>query len=149
LKFSDVIMAVTSAAVILVLIMFPMDIVLVPALGFFWGINVGGVISVLLTALIVGYIFAEKILESRMESITKITVLSAVLFGFFVAIEAAATDYSAMVKEAYSWASHTAFEWHVVEALSLSGQIFFNVVIVLVLGFIGLYVGSRLPMTLS
>jgi len=118
--------------------------VLISALGFFWGLNVGAIVSILLTALIVGYVFAGKIWESRMEAIAKITVLSAVLMAFFVTMTLAATDWPAVVREAYEGATHTAFEWHVIEQVALLAQIFLNVIIVIVLGFIGLYIGSML-----
>jgi hypothetical protein len=142
LKFGDIVTAVASAALILLILIFPMDMVLIPALGFYWGLNVGAIISVLLTALIVGYVFAGKISESRIESITKIAVLSGVLMVFLVGIQAAATDWKTVVTDAYKGESHTAFEWYVLEAVALSGQMLINAVIVLVLGFIGLYVGS-------
>jgi len=142
LKFGDIVTAVASSAVILALLIFPIDMVLVPALGFFWGLNVGAIVSVLLTALIVGYVFAGKIWESRMEAIAKITALSAVLMAFFVAITLAATEWPAVVREANPGATYTALEWHIVEHVALLGQIFLNVIIVIVLGFIGLYIGS-------
>jgi hypothetical protein len=120
-------------------------IVLIPALGSYWGINVSAIISVLLSALIVGYVFAAKIWEeSRMEAIAKITVLAALLMAFAVVMEVAAkADWTTWVKETYTGTPpSSAFEWYVVEGVYLGAQVFLNVVIVLFLGFIGLYVGS-------
>jgi len=148
LKFGDVVTAVASSVVVMVLIHFPLMIVLIPALGAFWGINVSAIISVLLSALTVGYVFATKIWEeSRMEAIAKITVLAALLMAFGVVMEVAAlahwtTWVTDMYLEANPGASLSAFEWYVVEAIYLSSQMFLNVVIVLVLGFVRLYVGS-------
>jgi len=122
--------------------------VLVPALGFYWGSNVSVLISVLLSALIGGYIFAGKIWEARREAIAKITVLAAVLVMFFVVIQNAAIgeDFTQWVHETYQEANPTAtlstLEWYFVGSMALSSQVFWNVVVVLVLGFIGLYVGS-------
>jgi len=149
LKFGDVVTAVASSFVIFILILFPLEIALVPALGLFWGLNVSELVSILLSALIVGYIFAAKIWEARMGAITKIIVLSAVLVMFLVSINAAAlADWTPWVKETYLEANPTAtlstLEWYIVEGLTLTSQIFWNVVIVLALGFIGLYVGSML-----
>jgi len=147
LKFGDVVTAVASSAVIMVLIHFPLMIALIPALGSYWGINVSAIISVLLSALIVGYVFAGKIWEeSRMEAIAKIVVLAAVLMAFDVVIGNAAMEWTPVVREAYleanPGASLSPFEWYVVEGVYLGSQVFLNVVIVLALGFIGLYVGS-------
>jgi len=150
LRFGDVVTCVASLAVIMVLIHFPLLMVLVPALGFYWGLNVSAIISVFLSALIGGYIFAGKIWEeARMEAIAKITVLAAVLMMFAVVMESAAlADWAPAVKEAYQEANPTAtlstFEWYAVESMWLSTQVVLNVVIVLALGFIGLYVGSML-----
>jgi len=150
LKFGDVVTAVASSAVIMVLIHFPLMIALIPALGSYWGINVSAIISVLLSALIVGYVFAAKIWEeSRMEAIAKITVLAALLMAFSVVMEAAAmADWTTWVKEMYleanPGASLSPFEWYVVEGTYLGSIAFLNVVIVLLLGFIGLYAGSML-----
>ena len=58
MKFGDVVTAVASLAVIMVLILVPVEMVLVSALGFYWGQNVSVIVSILLGALIVGYIFA-------------------------------------------------------------------------------------------
>ena len=145
LKFGDVVTAVASSVVVMVLIHFPLMIVLIPTLGSYWGINVSAIISVLLSALIVGYVFAAKIWEeSRMEAIAKITVLAALLMAFAVVMEVAAmADWTTWVKETYTGTPpSSAFEWYVVEGVYLGAQAFLNVVIVLLLGFIGLYVGS-------
>ncbi len=148
MKFGDVVTAVASSVVVMVLIHFPLMIVLIPALGSYWGINVSAIISVLLSALIVGYVFAAKIWEeSRMEAIAKITVLAALLMAFAVVMEVAAmADWTTWVKETYleanPGASLSAFEWYVVEGTYLGAMMFLNVIIVLLLGFIGLYVGS-------
>jgi hypothetical protein len=145
LKFGDVVTAVAVLAVIMILVHFPLMIVLVPALGYYWGINVSAIVSILLSALIGGYIFAGKIWEeSRIEAIAKITVLAALLMAFSVVMETAATaDWTAWVKKEYTGTPpSSAFEWYAVEGMFLASQVFLNVVIVLVLGFVGLYVGS-------
>jgi len=148
LKFGDVVTAVASLAVILVLVGFPIDLVLRPALDPVWGGHVSGAVSILLTALIGGYVFAGKIWEARMEAIAKITVLSAALMIFYVISSPALADWNPAVKEAYLEANPgttlSTSEWLSVESMALLQVMFINVVMVLVLGFIGLYVGSML-----
>ena len=148
MKFGDVVIAVASIAVIAVLIGFPLMLVLIAALGFYLGQNVGAAVSFLLSSLIVGYIFAGKILEARREAIAKITVLAAVLVTFNVMFFPTHADWAPYIKETYEAANPgstlSTLDWFIVELMALSQVMFLNVVIVLVLGFIGLYVGSML-----
>jgi len=69
LKFGDIVTAVASLTVIVGLTMLPLYVVLAPTLGFFWGGTVVGVISTLVSSVIVGYIFAGKMLDGRREAI--------------------------------------------------------------------------------
>ncbi len=149
MKFGDIVMSVASMAVITILIGVPLGMVLIIPFGedLFWGYTISNVVSILLGAIITGYYFAGKIWEARMEAITKIAILSAVLAMFSVTINTAAlADWTPMVKETYLEANPTATlstsEWVIVEAMSLAQGVFSNAVIVLVLAFIGLYVGS-------
>jgi len=148
LKFGDVVTAVASLAVILVLVGFPIEMVLVPALGTDWATYVSGAVSIFLSALIGGYIFAGKIWEARMEAIAKITVLSAALMIFYVISLPALADWNPAVKEAYLEANPgttlSTSEWLNVESLAILQVMFIDVVMVLVFVFIGLYVGSML-----
>jgi hypothetical protein len=140
--------AVASATVIMILIVVPVRMVLVPALDFDWGITVSAVISMLLSALIVGYIFAGKIAEARLASIAKITVFSAIVLMFFAVNLSALGDWTPVIKEAYQEANPgttlSTSEWLAVENIATINSVFLNMVYVLVLGFIGFYVGSRL-----
>ena len=148
LRFGDVLTAVASLFLITVLISYPLEAVLVPTLGFYWGPTLGALVSVLLSALICGSIFARKILEGRKESIATISVLFAVLMIFSVVINNAALgeDFTQWVHETYQEANPTAslstFEWYVVGGLFIGSQMFMNAITLLVLSFIGLYVGS-------
>lgn len=101
MRFGDVVMAVASLAVILALILFPIQVALVPALGFYWGFNASAIVSVFLSALIAGCIFARKVWEeARMEAIAKITVLGVVLVIFIVIMQnAALADWTPWVKD--------------------------------------------------
>jgi hypothetical protein len=153
LKFGDVVMAVATAAVIMVLISFLLDIALVPAIGYYWGINVGFIVSFFLASLITGYIFAAQIWEARMKAIAKITVLAAVLIMFTVVIQVAAlgTYWTTWVHQTYldanPGANPSTFDWYAIASMYLGSQVVLNVVLVLVLAFIGLYIGSMFKRT--
>ena len=150
LRFGDVLTAVASLFLITVLVSYPLEIVLIPTLGFYWGPTLGALSSVLISSLIVGYIFARKILEGRKESIAKISVLFAVLMIFSIAINNAALgeDFTQWVHETYQEANPTAslttFEWYVIGGLFIGSQMFMNAITLVPLNFIGLYVGSML-----
>jgi len=150
LKFGDVVTAAASLVVLMVLIITPLYVVLAPTLGIYWGGIVTGAVSTLLSALVVGYIFAGKILEARRETVAKITVLSAALVMVsVVSLVAALPDFGPNLKEMYqemypeavNWSPS---EWLVAEMMMIYLEMVLNAVTVLVLGFIGLYIGSML-----
>jgi hypothetical protein len=150
LKFGDVVTAVASLVVIMPLITLPLYMVLTPALDIYWGGTVTGAISTFLSALIVGYIFAGKILEARRETIAKIAVLSAAIVMVSVMNLAAALPdfgqnlkemYQEMYPEAVNWSTS---EWLAAEMMVIYLDMVLNAVTVFVFGFIGLYVGSML-----
>jgi len=148
LKFGDVVMATASAMVILVLIAFPLHLVLFSPLGYYWGAVIGSIIAILISAVIVGFVWAGKIwAENRMRAIGQIAILAAVLMGFAIMIEAAALPHWG------TWAQDTyeaenpgvvvvEADWYYIEGLMLGGQVFINMILVLLLGFVGVYVGS-------
>jgi len=153
LKFGDVVTCVASIAVIFALIFAPLDLVLFSALGISgmtnWGYTVSSIVSVFLSALISGYIFAGKIWEARREAITKIAVLWAALVMLFaIIVPAAVADWGPMAKEEYlaenPGATLSTSEWVTWEYMSLDMFTFLMVGMALVLGFVGLYVGSML-----
>jgi hypothetical protein len=169
LKFGDAVTAVASLIVLYDLFYFLLGAVLIassaklilvpalghywflslPCLGFYWGQNVTAVIAVFLSALIVDYILGKKILEeAKVESMAKTSVLYAVFMGFSVGIGTLSSDWTQMVKDAYLQANPnatlSASDWYV-ELNQVASQIaLMNIVVVLVLGFIGLYLGSKI-----
>ena len=148
MKFGDVVTAVASLVVILALIEFALGIVLIPA-GLDWSGNITGVISLFLASLIVGYVFGRRIWEEAgMEAIAKITVLGAVLMVFYVVNYPALGDWTPAIKEAIQKANPTstfsASQWVTWETLVLLETVVINMVMAIVLGFIGLYIGSML-----
>jgi hypothetical protein len=148
LKFGDVVTAVASLIVILVLVTFPMTLLSRSVLDPSYGGYVSVAVSFLITAIIVGYIFAGKIAEARLESVSKIAVLSAALMVFYVISFPALADWNPLVKESYQAANPgstlSTSEWLSLEDWAITQTIFLYVVMVLVLAFIGLYAGSML-----
>jgi ABC-type transport system involved in multi-copper enzyme maturation permease subunit len=150
LKFSDVILAVASIFVIWILLGSLLNLALIPANTSIGG-EVSVMVSVLISALIVGYVFAGKIWEeSRMKSIGKIIVLTAVLMVISVMlVYAVLPDFRTVLIDALnsmygvsttaSW-THTDWFAHELMLLALEDALF--AVYGLVFGFIGLYLGS-------
>jgi hypothetical protein len=150
LKFGDVITAVASMFVLIILIGFLLNFALIP-MNTYWGGAVSNFVSVLVSALIVGYVFAGKIREeSKMISIGKIVVLSAFVMVFaLMMMYGAIGHYSAEVDETlrntYStWSSWTNTDWFAYEMMELVFDAALFAVSTLAFGFIGLYLGSML-----
>jgi hypothetical protein len=149
LKFGDVITAVASLFLVTILISYPLEIVLISALGLQSGPPVGASISVLIGALIIGYVFSRRI-SGGTEVVFKISVLFTVLMLFSIILNNAVlgVDFSSWVHEGYlesnPGASLTTFEWFLVGGLFIGSQMFMNVILLFVFTFIGLFVGSRL-----
>jgi hypothetical protein len=149
LKFGDVITAVASFAVLVRLVDSVLGIALIP-MNSYWGVDVAGIVSFLVSGLIVGYVFAGKLREeSRMISIVKVVVLSAVVIMFAVMIGYGAIGhYSALVDEnlrnMYSTSSWTTTDWFAYEMMALHELTAVPVVYALAFNFIGLYLGSML-----
>jgi len=152
LKFGDVILAVATVAVIDVLVDFVLSMVLIPSVGSYWGLNSSFILSALVAGLVGGIVFAGKIQEeSRMRAVGKIAVLLGAVEAVAVMLSASANSYfSAYLKETlqsmFSTGAWTTMDWFVYTQLGLLEGIVFNVVLVLVLGFVGLYAGSMFRM---
>ena len=147
LKFGDIVTAVASLAVIYILVYSVLSIALVP-MNSVWGLNVAFVVSVLVSASIVGYVFAGKIQEeSRMASIGKIVVLFAFVIMFVVLTGSGAAGHSSALTDEnlqnmYQTGSWTNMDWVAYEMVAGVLIIAVNVLGVLALGFAGLYLGS-------
>jgi chromate transport protein ChrA len=145
LKFGDVIMAVASGFVLFIVL----DMVLNIPMDNEWEYSVVEFVSLLVAALIVGYVFAGKIREdSRMISIGKIVVMAGFVGMFFTMIGYAAVSphYTAQVdqllRNSTSTSSWTNADWLGVEVMVLWSNVGINVLEVLALSFVGLYLGS-------
>jgi hypothetical protein len=148
LKFGDVIVAVASLTVAFILFDCVVNLALVPATGSEYGAMVAVIVSVLLSGLVVGYVFAGKIQEeSRRASIGKIVILFTAVFGLLVTIVYSAIyHYGALVDEnlrsMYNTSAWTNNNWFAYEIMMLVMPVAIFVVFALVFGFIGLYIGS-------
>jgi len=150
LRFGDIATAVASLFLITVLISYPLEVVLVSALGLQSWPPIAAVVSVLVSALIVGYVFSGRINDGRREAILKISVFFAVLMLFSVILNNAVLgeDFSSWVHESYLGSnpgvSLTSFEWFMVGGVVIGSQMFMNVIVLFVFSLIGLFFGSRL-----
>jgi hypothetical protein len=149
LKFGDVIIAAASTAVIEWLIFGVLTFMLVPV-NSYWGFETAALVSLLLAAVVVGYVFAGRIrAESWMKSIGKIVLLFAV-WTIFISMIMYSTvgHYGTLVDEGlqntFSTGSWTTTDWFYYEAMVLAANTALNGVLALVFGFIGLYAGSML-----
>ena len=150
MKFGDIVIALATLAIIDIVLAFLLGMVLYPSLGSFWGQNATAIISFLLSGLLGGYIFAGQIWkENRIKAIAQISILAAFLVMFSVGIQfVAVADWIPAIKDEYMNAnpgvtmSHA--DWASYERMLISTVEVLNVVLVLALGFIGLYVGSML-----
>jgi hypothetical protein len=112
--------------------------------------QVDQVVSLLVSGLIVGYVFAGKMREeSRLMSIGKIVVLSAfaLMFLAVMSFAAIAPHYTNLVDEAFrnstsTAASWTNTQWFANSQLALVYNAGVRVLYVLLFSLIGLYLGS-------
>jgi hypothetical protein len=137
-------MAVSSGFVIWVVL----DAVLDMPMDHEWEYTVVASVSILVSALIVGYVFAGKIREeSRMISIGKIVVMSAFVMIFLTVTSYAAINphYTNLVDQEFNATSTSSWkpiDWYNNELMALFWNTGISVLEVLALSFVGLYVGS-------
>ena len=150
MKFGDVATAVASLFLITVLMSYPLEVLLISFLDLTVAPTLGAIISVLLGAMTIGYIFSGKIANGNRWVIMKISVLFTVLMLFSIVLNNAVLgDYfTDWVQETYMEsnpsASLSTFEWFLVGGLFIGSQMFMNVIVLLVFSLIGLFIGSKL-----
>jgi len=149
-KFGDVATAVASLFIITILISYPLEVLLISFLDLTLAPTVGAIISVLLSAVTIGYIFSGKIANCNRWVIMKISVLFAVLMLFLIVLNNAVLGsyFTDWVQETYMEsnpsASLSTFEWFLVGGLFIGSQMFMNAIVLLVFSLMGLFVGSKL-----
>jgi hypothetical protein len=146
LKFGDVVMATASAFVIYWLLY---AVLIVVSLSAIWGIYVATYLSPLLSAIVVGYVFAGKIREgSRMRSVGKIVVLSTVLVMLVYYMSYTIGHTGVFIDESlgnmFSTGSWTTLDWVRYETMYVMANTAAVAVFAALLDFIGFYVGSML-----
>ena len=150
MKFGDVATAVASLFIITILISYPLEVLLISFLDLTLAPTVGAIISVLLSAVTIGYIFSGKIANGNRWVIMKISVLFAVLMLFLIVLNNAVLGsyFTDWVQETYMEsnpsASLSTFEWFLVGGLFIGSQMFMNAIVLLVFSLMGLFVGSKL-----
>jgi hypothetical protein len=146
LKFGDIVMATASTFVIYWLLY---AVLMVVSLSVIWGIYVATYVSPLLSAIVVGYVFAGKIREeSRMRSIAKIVVLSTALVMLVYYMSYTIGHTGAFIDESlgnmFSTGSWTTLDWVRYETMYVMVNTAAVAVFAALLNFIGLYAGSML-----
>ena len=147
LKFGDIIIAVASLLLVAWFIDTLLNFVLIPASTSYGG-DVAYILCVLISGLVVGYVFAGKLREeSRWVSIGKVVVLFAVAMMLVVGVMSAPLGhYNAWADEnlqkMYNTTSWTNAEWFWYEMALLIMVTSLYAVYTLVFGFIGVYLGS-------
>ena len=155
MRFGDVITAVASLFLVTVLISYPLETVLISILGLYLGPLVGASVSVLLGALIIGYVFSGRAENGRKEAIAKISILFTVLMVFSIVLNNAVLgqDFTKWFHETYQESnpttSLTTFEWFLVGGPFIGSQMFMNVIVLFPFSLIGLYAGSLLRKTIK
>jgi hypothetical protein len=148
LKFGDIIMAGALGFVIFIVLYAVLPIPTIPTTEL-WEFTIVPLVSLLVSALIVGIVFAGKIREeSRMISIGKLVVMTGVVMMFFTMISYATVNphYTDRVDQGIqnvtSTSSWTKADWLENEVGALWYNAGIGVLEVLALSFVGLYLGS-------
>ena len=142
--------ATASLFLLTVLVSYPLEMVLIQGVGFSWGSMLGALSSVMIASLLAGYLFVQKLSESRKKAAATVSVLFTALMVIMVVVNSAAIggDFTQWVHESYQeanpQASLSTFAWFVIGGLYLGSQMFMNVATIFPISFVGLYVGSML-----
>jgi general stress protein CsbA len=145
LKFGDVIVATASLVLIGIMLETVLRVAFIPVGSAIASEMLAWIIALLVTSLIVGYVFALKMQEqSRIKAIGKILVLSTlavllITMAWYAQPEANAYHRDNMVSM-FNTSGFTNADWYAYSALLIT----MDMVIVAVFNFIGLYVGSLL-----
>lgn len=151
MKFGDVITAVAAYAVLQILMAFFLTVVALSVFGVTMFAYYGaGVTAVFLSMLTVGYFFRDGIREGGRKVILRMLVLSAFYELLVVVFQPALADWLPFAvdlpKEAFDGTVVTTLEWFLY-GLSRRGNMVFNILTVMGLGFIGLHIGSKINYT--
>jgi len=147
-KFVDTVNAVALYAVLQVLIAFPLSILMIQTFGvLMYSYYSSGLFAVFLSMLIVGYFFGEKIRKGRRKAMARIIVLGAFYELVVMVFQPTLADWIPFAidkpKGSFDGTVVTTTEWFLYD-LSRRGNMFFSLLIMMGVGFAGLYIGSML-----
>jgi hypothetical protein len=147
LRFGEIVSAVAAGTVISMMLDYVFGLAFVAAMGTSFGLLVAFVLAILVASLVVGYVFAEQIQESRLGSIGRIAALGGVVVMFTVMISFAANGYYGLwagdyLRSNFSTGSWTTMDWFIYGQMVLITEVVIHLVLALAMKFIGLYVGS-------
>ena len=145
MKFSDVIIATVSLFLVGFILFAILAVAFIPLNSSSMSDQLAFIIGFLVASLVVGYVFALKIQEgSRIRAIGVIVVLSTftkVVSDFAVSANSFASSwFRDSLNSMFNTSGWTDYDWNAYAALSVSMQ----VIIGLVISFIGVYIGSML-----
>ena len=147
MKFGDIVIAVATYAVLQIPLAFLLTIAALQVFGVTMFTHYGaGLTTVFLSMLIVGYLFRADIRKGGRQAILRIVVLSAFYEIFVVMFQPTFADWLPFAietsPEAFSGTIVTTLEWFLYD-LSRRGNMVFNILTLISLGYIGLRVGSK------
>lgn len=148
MKFGEIIVSVATLTIIDVLLYAVFLMVFVPSVSTLWGPDVSASLAIFIASLIVGFVFAGQIQETRLSSIGRIAVLSAIVTMLMMGALFTNPYMGDSLKEAlesmYSTAGWTTTDWLGYSTMAMVFVVALNVVLTLVLSFVGVYAGSML-----
>ncbi|MGB9842016.1 MAG: hypothetical protein ACPLKZ_04735 [Candidatus Bathyarchaeales archaeon] len=148
MKFGTVVTAVALYAVLQVLFAFPLTVLALQVLGVTMVAHYSaGLGAVFLSMLLVGYLFSAEIWQWRRDAVLRILVLSAFYELLVVVFQPTLADWIPFAiskpRDAFDGTVVTTVEWFLYD-LSRRGNMFAGVLIVIGVGFLGLYAGLKL-----
>ncbi len=147
-KFGDVVTAVATYAVLQIVIAFFLSAAMLGVFGavmvaYYWS----GLTAVFLSMMIVGYLFRGGIKEGGRNVVLRILVLCAFYELLVVVFQPVLADWLPFAvnlpTEAFDGNAVTTLEWFLY-SLSRRGNMVFNILILMGLGFVGLHIGSKI-----
>ncbi|MGB9914067.1 MAG: hypothetical protein ACPLIG_01935 [Candidatus Bathyarchaeales archaeon] len=148
MKIDSLVIAVALYAVLQVLFAFPLTVLALQVLGVTMVAHYSaGLGAVLLSMMVVGYLFGVEIRQAPRDAILRIALLSAFYELLVVVFQPTLADWIpfAVSKpiDAFDGTVVTTVEWFLYN-LSRRGNMFPNVVIIIGVGILGLYAGLKI-----
>lgn len=146
-KNGDILIAIATFNMVFVLIMYPSDLAFTSALGLTNGYLTSGIVCGLVSALVVGIVFAGKIQESRWAAIAKIAVVGGLFNTLLIAIVGFSPTHTTYAMQSYNGqfgSTLSSYQWTLWQGLYADMVSFEFVAVLAVTTIVGLYIGSML-----